>query len=120
MADAGRVFELKCVAGTRENLRVAERDFARFSAGDRKHTRTQQPVTGQLDERRITLAADDLFVDRARLVCVHGLATKLLVALEEREVVEHGTAWQRIQVITLAEATTIVTKPFFNFHAGDA
>src|SRR2546429_5863219 len=55
-----------------EQLRVAQRDLAGLARSDRKHARAEEPVAGELDQCRVALAADDVYVDRPRLRGIHG------------------------------------------------
>src|SRR2546427_3315320 len=71
------VAEAPGVAYAVEQLRVAQRDLAGLAWSDRKHARAEEPVAGELDQCRVALAADDVFVDRPRLRGIHGLAFQL-------------------------------------------
>ena len=117
-APACGIAELQRVTCALQHLRIAQRDLAGLPGVDGEDASAQQSVSGQLDEGRVALAADDLLVDGARLRRVHRLAAELLVSLEQREVAEHRLAGERIEVVTLSEAAAFVAEPLLDLHQG--
>src|SRR5260370_10434544 len=99
----GAVPEPPRVAHTIEHLGVTQRDLARLARADGEHACAQQPVSRELDQGGIALAAHDFLVDRARLYGVHRLALELAIALPEGEVAEHRLPRQRIEIVALVE-----------------
>src|SRR5580765_2404013 len=71
------------VAGAVENLCVFQRDLARLAGSDRKHPCADQPLAGELDQRRIAFLANDRLIDGPGLRRIHRFAAQLLVALPE-------------------------------------
>src|SRR2546422_361877 len=114
------VAEAPRIARAIEDLRVAQRDLARFPGIDGEDARAQQPMTPKLDERRIAFLAYDRLVDPARLRGVHRLALELAVSLPEREVTEHGLARKRIEVGPFTQPGTRIAEPFLHGHPGDS
>jgi hypothetical protein len=108
-AATGGVAELQGVAGPLHDLGVAQRDLACLPGVDGEHAGPHETVPGQLDQRRIALAADDLLIDRPCLGGVHRLPPQLQVALEQGEVAEHCLAGERIEVVALPEPTAVRT-----------
>ncbi len=77
-------------------------------------------MTDQLDEGRVLLATDDLFVDRSSPLGRQYLAAKLLLAHEERKVGEHRLRRDRIQVVALHQRARAIAKLLIHLEIGDA
>src|SRR6185312_7892949 len=107
------VAEAPGVAGAVEQLRVLEGDLASLPGTNGEHTRANQSLARQLDQRRIALLTHDRLVDRPRLRGIHRLAAQLLVALPQRITREHRFAWTREVIHPLAHGGAVVPEPLF-------
>ena len=114
------VAEAPGVARPIEDLRIAQRDLPRLPGIDGEDARAQQPMTCQLDERRIAFLAYDGLVDAAGLRGVHRLALQLAVSLPEREVTEHRLARKRIEIGSLTQPGARIAEPFLHGYTSDS
>src|SRR5512145_2051704 len=111
------VAEAPGIAGAVEQLGVSECDLAGLTGIDREDTRADQPMTGELDQRGVTLPSHDGFVNRAGLCGVHCFAPQFLVALPERIAREDGLSGKGEMVNPFVHHGAVVPEPLFDRHA---
>ena len=108
------VAEAPRIARPVEQLRVLECDLARLAGIDRKDAGANEPLSRQLDQRRVTFLAYDCFVDGTRLRGIHRLAAQLLVTLPEGIAREDRFAGQREVIHPFFQHRTVVAEPLLH------
>ena len=99
---------------------IAHDDALLLARIDRKDPRAKQSVPHPLDERRIPLAPNDLFVDAPRVGRAHRLTGDELSVDRELEILERGALRQRKHVVRFADSSAIIDKALLDLVSHDA